>query len=195
MPDEQDKTILPDAEPAAEPMPQAVAKSDPIPEAVADQEPVADPVPSEHVDSAPLPESGPYDATNPGEFGPTVVLLHLERDGVVVEGYIDPYTGEGTHNLLIALQNALVKARSKEDGAAPAAPGTILVGETPDPNALKRQRAAAAGHDSDPETKHCRICHNAEWWCLDGNPCNPRDDLIPSLIEEPVHGETEGEAA
>lgn len=135
---------------------------------------------------------GRYDPTNPREFDPTVVLLHLERDGVVVEGFIDPYSGKGCRDLLVKLQDELVKARAKAQAdGQPMAPVKVLVGETPDPNALKRQRAAAAGHDIDPETKRCRNCNNAEWWCLEGNPCEPRADTIASLGEEMTHGEAD----
>jgi hypothetical protein len=133
-----------------------------------------------------------YDPTNPREFDPTVVLLHLERDGVVVEGFINPFTGAGTRDLLAKLQDELVKARAREDGAAPA---HVQVGEAPDPNALKRQRAAAAGHVIDPKTGRCDRCSNAEWWCLDGNPCDPRADTIPSLAEEMTHGEADSPGA
>lgn len=139
---------------------------------------------------APFPDED-FDPTNPREFDPTVVLLHLERDGVIVEGFINPFTGAGCQDLLVRLQDELVKARAREDGAAPA---HVQVGEAPDPNALKRQRATAAGHDIDPETKRCRNCHNAEWWCLEGNPCEPREDAAePAATEEPVNGEADSE--
>lgn len=117
--------------------------------------------------------SDDWSPSNPGEFGPSVVLLHLERDGVIVEGPINPYTGTGTEDLMIALQDRLAQARAKPEGAAPAAE-TVASIDQPDPQALKRQPATAAGHDIDPETKRCHNCHNAEWWCLDGNPCVER---------------------
>lgn len=107
----------------------------------------------------------PRGPQTPGEFGPTVVLLHLERDGVVVEGPIDPYTGDGAYGLLIHLQDALILARSREDGAAPPAP--IVVGEALDPNALKRLRAKARGHELPGNGAHCTNCGAAEWYCLD----------------------------
>lgn len=110
-------------------------------------------------------ESEPWGPQNPGEFGPTVVLLHLERDGVVVEGPIDPYTGDGARDLLVKLQDTLVLARSREDGAAPPAP--IVVGEALDPNALKRLRAKARGHELPGNGAHCTNCGAAEWYCLD----------------------------
>lgn len=138
-----------------------------------------------------------FDPQNPREFDPTVVLLHLERDGVVVEGFIDPFSGAGCRDQLVKLQDELVKARSREDGAAPQHVKTT-VGEAPDPNALKRQRAAERGHDIDPKTGRCRNCHNAEWWCLDGHPCVPRQDAVieePTEQEEHDHGEVEGGTA
>lgn len=134
----------------------------------------------------PEPVSTIFDPTNPREFDPTVVLLHLERDGVVVEGFIDPFTGDGCHELLIRLQDELTKARSREDGAA-----HVQVGIQPDPNALRRQRAAASGHDIDPETHRCLKCGCAEWWCLDGNPCEPRSPVVETAPAEVADGEAQ----
>lgn len=126
-----------------------------------------------------------FDPTNPREFDPTVVLLQLERDGVVVAGYIDPFTGEGTHDLLVKLQDQLVIARSREDGAAPPPTPDLRV-EQPDPNALRRQRAAAAGHDLPGDGARCVNCDIAEWAALDGEPCTPKvtTDLA---VEEDHH--------
>lgn len=180
----------------AQPETAGVGSGEPLPAAVAPPEEqlgaqsMADCEDVSYKSGRPLiAEPAEFDPTNPREFDPTVVLLHLERDGVVVEGFIDPFTGAGCHDLLVKLQDDLVKARSREDGAAPA---HVQVGETPDPNALKRQRATSAGHDIDPETKRCRNCHNAEWWCLEGNPCEPREDAAePAPIEEPANGEAD----
>jgi hypothetical protein len=135
-----------------------------------------------------------FDPTNPREFDPTVVLLHLERDGVVAEGFIDPFTGAGTHDLLVALQDELSKARAKAEATGqPMAPVKVVVGETPDPNALKRQRAAALGHDLDPETGRCRKCRAAEWACLDGAPCEVRTDAASVVAAAEADGQTTAE--
>lgn len=137
------------------------------------------------------PDPKDWSPSNPGEFGPTVVQCHLERDGVIVQGFINPYSGEGIHDLLVKLQDQLVKARAKEDGAAPA---PVVVGDAPDPNGLRRQRAEANGHVLTPGTGHCERCGIAEWAAFDGHPCEPRADQVVEANKVIPDGETESES-
>lgn len=133
------------------------------------------PVPVEAGQPAPAAPLG-YDPQNLREFDPAIVLLHLERDGVIVEGPINPFNGDGTHDLLVELQDNLAKARAGVDHSATPAAEIQSVHAGADPNALKRQRAVENGHRFDPDKpgSRCLNCDAAEWATLDGLPCVPK---------------------
>lgn len=146
------------------------------------QEPVQDqntqPTASQAQDDAPAPAgNGNVDTS---VFEPKVAILHLERDGVIVEGPIDPLSGYGVRELLDALKQRLLEK-----------PGAAAAAAVPDPNLARRERAKAAGHVLNEDTGHCDKCNAAIWWALDGNPCNPVQKApapTEAQQEEPADG-------
>lgn len=111
------------------------------------------------------------------EFEPQKCTLTLERDGVVVSGEFNVRTGAGFYDLFDLLEDKLVAARSREDGAAPAPEHVDLPdGDAVDPLAAKKAHAANLGHVLTDEATRCARCGQAKWWCLEGNPCIARQE-------------------
>lgn len=143
------------------------------------QEPVQD----THAQADAPPPNGNVEADQEQDhsaFEPKVAILHLERDGVVVEGPIDPLSGDGVRELLETLRQRLLEK-----------PGAAAAAAVPDPNLARRERAKAAGHVLNDETGHCDRCNAAIWWTLDGNPCNPVQKApapAEAQQEEPADG-------
>lgn len=108
-------------------------------------------------------EQPPKDAAGEGVYAPTVSIVELERDGVVVRRTFDPSNGHGIEDAFHELKEKLDLSRAGQPVPAP------------DPNLAARERAIATGHDLSGGAHACRKCGIAEWAALDGQPCNPRE--------------------
>lgn len=98
-----------------------------------------------------------------GVYAPSLSIIELEREGIIVRRTIDPRSGEGIEDAFIELKDKLKLKRA----------GKVV--PPADPNLAARERAIAAGHDLSGGAHACRKCGFAEWACLEGQPCNPRE--------------------
>lgn len=138
----------------------------------------------EEAGQEPFDEVEDWSPTTPGEFGPAVSYVHMERDGVVVEGAFNPYTGQGLMELLDKLRDGLFHAR-----ASGTLPPADLIDKTVPVNALRMERAVAAGHEFDPDVPNsrCLNCSKAQWACLEGEPCEPKTETANgAIVDDPA---------
>lgn len=137
----------------------------------------------------PLPacvvQPGELASTLDARFGPTTCTFRTEREGVVIEGDFDPFSGTGIHEALVKLHNQMEeRAGSQPELIATEGAMLPILGADIDAHLVH----GINGHIFPVETNgkpgnRCIDCGQPEWWCLD----SPKNVCVPKV----KNGETD----